>query len=131
MAIDPTSLVQGYLSFAIAIDAAITAFIPEAVEAEVAIQGWAGLALSEQQKAYVAKLTTKGILPRVIGDFTRKMQEVKGGPAEAKYVDAIEALKLLQKELSAAVTSAAKNVDPADAEDVVRPTYPNTGMVSF
>lgn len=131
MAVNPTTLVEGYLSFAIDLEPALAAFIPAAVEAETAIQGWADLVLSEQQKAYVAKLATKGLLPRVIGDFSRKLQEVKGGPAEAKYVDAIEALKLLQKELAEAVKQAAKNVDPGDLDDVVFPSYPNTGMVGF
>lgn len=131
MAVDPNRLVENYLNFAINLDSTLKAAIPECVEAEIAIQGWAGLELTEQQKAYVAKLATKGMLPRIIGDFTRKMQSVKGGPAEAEYVDAIEALKLLQKELTAAVNAAAKNVDPADVEDALLPTYPTCGMVGF
>jgi hypothetical protein len=132
MILDTVALVSGYLAFAIRLDPTITAFIPQAIDAEIAIQGWDGIVLSEQQKGYAAKLATKAMLPRIIGDFTRKMQTVKGGPAEAEYVDAVEALKLLQKELSDAVKQAAKNVDPQDAvEDVVLPAYPTTGMMKI
>jgi hypothetical protein len=133
MAVDPVQLVKDDLAIAIALDATLEAIIAPRVEATIALQGWEGVVISNQQKAYVAILTTKALLPRVISKFARMVQEAKGGPAEAKFVDAIEAMKLLQTELKDAVKLAAKNVDPADAvEDATQlPNYPTTGMAGF
>jgi hypothetical protein len=133
MVVDPFEICRDDLAVAIALDPTVEAIIPRRIDAMIAMQGWEGLTLSNQQNAYVAVLTTKALLPRVISEFLRKIQSMEAGPAKAEYVDAVEGLKLLQKELAEAVKQAAKNVDPGDAvEDVVPPAaYPTGGPVGF
>lgn len=108
-------------------DEDLSSVVERKVAAVTAQQGLEGAVLTSQQISYIAALATQQVIPRLINLFMRKMQEMKGGPAEAKYVDLVEALKLLYKTVDATVKQVAKDADPADLEDVAVRRPPMSG----
>jgi hypothetical protein len=97
MAIDPVALVTQDLQPLFLLDAALEATITPRVAAMQAMKGWS--TLTDQQAVYIALLTTKALIPRILGKFSQEVQKVKGGKSEVDLVKAIEYLNALREEI--------------------------------
>lgn len=132
MAIDPVSLVVIDLSPVFALDPTLEDNIPAKVDAQCAIKGWTVADLDDAKAAYIALLTTKSFVTRLLLKFAQEIQKVQGGKAETEFVKAINYLKALQDELADQIKQAAVNVDPAVSEAVsALPNWPGVGPVGW
>jgi len=59
-------------------------------------------------------LATAGFIPRLLVKGSQAVQEVKGGPSEAKFVEAIKYLEVLERSLNEQIKRAAWEADPQD-----------------
>ena len=133
MAVDPTQLVKDQLDPVLGLDPTIEAAIPRQIEAQAALRGWAVGSMSQDAAVYVAILATKAMIPRLLVKFSLRVEEAKGGPAEAKYAKACDFLTALMKELEQQADAAAWNVDPSDYKpgSLLKPSYPKPDIKGF
>lgn len=124
MAISATQLVTDQLEPVLLLDPTIEAAILRQVEAQIALQGWAVSEVTDQRAVYIAILSTKALIPRLLLKFSQEVQEAEAGPAKAVFQDACKFLEALMAELTAQAKAAAKEADPEDAIEVklIRPT---------
>jgi hypothetical protein len=127
MAIDIESVVKVKLAPALLIDTDIETDLPIEIEAQIALQGWSEVTLSEAQKVYIAVLTLRGLIPRLLLAYSAEIKKVKGGPAEVEYADAIKFLQLLSTEVAAQIKQAQREVAPEDDLETIFLTPPQVG----
>ena len=111
---DINQLVSDQFDPILALDPTIADAIPRQVDAQIKLQGYAVSSLTEQQGVYISVLATAAMVPRVLLKFSLKVGEVKGGPAEAKFVEAIKYLEALERSLNEQIKRAAWEADPED-----------------
>jgi len=116
MAIDIVQLVKDQLDPVLTLDPGLDAAIPRQVDAQIALQGWSAVTVSDRQGVYISTLATQALIPRLLMKFAQEIKRAKGGDAEAEFMDAIKFLEALQKQLAAQVNRAAKEAAPEDAE---------------
>lgn len=131
MAVSASQLVLDQLDPILSLDATITQAITRRVDAEIAIQGYAILTMTDAEQAYIGDLVLQAMLPRLILKFSQELKKAKGGPAEVEFQTAIDFLKTLQSQLKDKIKQTASQVDPADAIDPTRPAWPSVGFRSF
>lgn len=124
MAISAEQLVKDQLAPVFELDSTIEAAIPRQVEAQIALQGWGISDVTDQRAVYVAVLSTKALIPRLLLKFSQEVQQAEAGPAKAVFQDACKFLEALAKELETQAKAAAFEADPEDALaiDRLRPT---------
>lgn len=132
MAVSSTQIALDMLSPVLALDTGITAAVTRAVEAQTALKEWDGIVLSEAQKVYVALLSVKQMIPRLLLIFTQEIKTAKGGTASVEYHKAVEFLQSLMVEVKDQIKQAAHLVDPTDNwEDVELIRWPGVGVTTF
>jgi hypothetical protein len=131
MAVSASQLVLDQLDPILTLDATITQAITRRVDAEIAIQGYAVLTMTDAEQAYIGDLVLQAMLPRLILKFSQELKKAKGGPAEVEFQTAIDFLKTLQSQLKDKIKQTASQVDPADTIDPTRPAWPSVGFRSF
>lgn len=130
MAVNPTALVLDLLDPVLVLDSEISGAVTRAVEAQQALQGWGEDAISDQQKVYIALLSLRFLIPRLLLKFAQKVKKAQGGTAVAEYDKAISYLESLQSTLAEQIKAAAHEVDPTDILDnPVR--WPGVGVKTF
>jgi hypothetical protein len=125
MAISAIQLVTDQLEPVMSLDPTIEQAIPRQVDAQIALQDWAIADVTDQRSVYIAILTTKALIPRLLLKFSQAVQETEAGAAKAKFAEAIRFLEALQKEMTEQAKAAAREADPEDAIDLEcrRPTF--------
>ena len=130
--IDPASLVVIDLSPVFTLDTTIEASIPAKVDAQCALKGWSLADLDDARAVYVAMMTTKSFITRLLLKFSLEVKKVKGGKAETEFVKAIDYLEALRDELTEELKSAAVTVDPEAVETVsTLPTWTGVGPLGW
>ena len=132
MAVSSTTLALDMLSPVLTLDNGITAAVTRAVEAQTALKEWDGILLTDAQKVYIALLSVKQMIPRLLLLFTQEIKTAKGGTAVVEYHKAIEFLQSLMIEVKDQIRQAAQLVDPSDNwEDVELIRWPGVGVTTF
>jgi hypothetical protein len=127
MAIDIESVVKVKLAPALLIDTDIETDLPIEIESQIALQGWSEVTLSEAQKVYIALLTLRGLIPRLLLAYSAEIKKVKGGPAEVEFNEAIKFLQLLSTEVAAQIKQAQREVAPEDDLETIFLSPPQVG----
>lgn len=117
MAVSAIQLVTDQLEPVLLLDPTIEAAIPRQVDAQIALQGWAVSAVTDQRAVYIAILSTKALIPRLLLKFSQEVQTAEAGPAKAVFQDACRFLEALQNELEQQAKAAAREAAPDDAID--------------
>ena len=117
MAVNSVTLVLDLLDPVLVLDAEIGGAVNRAVEAQVALQGWSDDSITDQQKVYIALLSLRFLIPRLLLKFAQKVKKAQGGSAMAEYDKAISYLETLQQTLTEQIRVAAHEVDPTDILD--------------
>lgn len=131
MAVNAATLVLDQLDPILSMDATITAAITRRVDAEIAVQGYATLTMTDAEQAYIGDLVLQAMLPRLILKFSQELKKAKGGPAEVEFQSAIDFLKTLQAQLKDKIKQTASQVDPGDTVDYSNVAWPSVGFRSF
>ena len=131
MAVNAATLVLDQLDPILSLDTTITAAITRRVDAEIAIQGYATLTMTDAEQAYIGDLVLQAMLPRLILKFSQELKKAKGGPAEVEFQSAIDFLKTLQTQLKDKIKQTASQVDPGDTVDYSNVAWPSVGFRSF
>ena len=93
MAVSAATLVLDQIDPILSLDTTITAAITRRVDAEIAIQGYSTLTMTDAEQAYIGDLVLQAMLPRLILKFSQELKKAKGGPAEVEFQSAIDFLK--------------------------------------
>lgn len=131
MAVSANQLVLDQLDPILSLDTTITAAILRRVDAEIAIQGYALLTMTDAEQAYIGDLVLQAMLPRLILKFSQDLKKAKGGPAEVEFQSAIDFLKQLQSQLKDKIKQTASQVDPGDTVEYSNVAWPSVGFRSF
>lgn len=131
MAVNAATLVLDQLDPILSMDTTITAAITRRVDAEIAVQGYATLTMTDAEQAYIGDLVLQAMLPRLILKFSQELKKAKGGPAEVEFQSAIDFLKTLQTQLKDKIKQTASQVDPGDTVDYSNVAWPSVGFRSF
>lgn len=131
MAVSANQLVLDQLDPILSLDTTITAAILRRVDAEIAIQGYALLTMTDAEQAYIGDLVLQAMLPRLILKFSQELKKAKGGPAEVEFQSAIDFLKQLQSQLKDKIKQTASQVDPGDTVEYSNVAWPSVGFRSF
>lgn len=131
MAVSAATLVLDQIDPILSMDTTITAAITRRVDAEIAIQGYSTLTMTDAEQAYIGDLVLQAMLPRLILKFSQELKKAKGGPAEVEFQSAIDFLKTLQQQLKDKIKQTASQVDPGDTVDYSNVAWPSTGFRSF
>ena len=131
MSVSANQLVLDQLDPILALDTTITAAILRRVDAEIAVQGYATLTMTDAEQAYIGDLVLQAMLPRLILKFSQELKKAKGGPAEVEFQSAIDFLKTLQSQIKDKIKQTASQVDPGDTVDYSNVAWPSTGFRSF
>ncbi len=131
MAVNAATLVLDQIDPILSLDTTITAAITRRVDAEIAIQGYATLTMTDAEQAYIGDLVLQAMLPRLILKFSQELKKAKGGPAEVEFQSAIDFLKTLQTQLKDKIKQTASQVDPGDTVDYSNVAWPSVGFRSF
>jgi hypothetical protein len=131
MAVSAATLVLDQIDPILSLDTTITAAITRRVDAEIAIQGYSTLTMTDAEQAYIGDLVLQAMLPRLILKFSQELKKAKGGPAEVEFQSAIDFLKALQQQLKDKIKQTASQVDPGDTVDYSNVAWPSTGFRSF
>ena len=131
MAVNAATLVLDQLDPILSMDTTITAAITRRVDAEIAVQGYATLTMTDAEQAYIGDLVLQAMLPRLILKFSQELKKAKGGPAEVEFQSAIDFLKTLQAQLKDKIKQTASQVDPGDTVDYSNVAWPSVGFRSF
>lgn len=131
MAVSAATLVLDQIDPILSMDTTITAAITRRVDAEIAIQGYSTLTMTDAEQAYIGDLVLQAMLPRLILKFSQELKKAKGGPAEVEFQSAIDFLKTLQQQLKDKIKQTASQVDPGDTVDYSKVAWPSTGFRSF
>jgi hypothetical protein len=116
MAIDAVQLVKDQFDPILGLDPGLEAAIPRQIEAQIALQGWTAAGISDQRAVYISVLATQALIPRLLNKFAQEIKRAKGADSEAEFMDAIEFLKALQKQLEQQVNRAAREAAPEDEQ---------------
>jgi len=128
--VDIVSLVEIDLEPVFTLDQTLRVSIPERVAAEMALQGWTDADMTDRRAVYIAILTTKAFIPRLLLKFAQELRKTRGGKAEAEFQNAIDYLEALQKELQDRLQHAAAEAAPEDLT-VLEQTWPSCGIVRW
>lgn len=131
MAVNAATLVLDQIDPILSLDTTITAAITRRVDAEIAIQGYSTLTMTDAEQAYIGDLVLQAMLPRLILKFSQELKKAKGGPAEVEFQSAIDFLKALQQQIKDKIKQTASQVDPGDTVDYSNVAWPSTGFRSF
>ena len=131
MAVNSVTLVLDLLDPVLVLDAEISGAVNRAVEAQVALQGWSDSTVTDQQKVYIALLSLRFLIPRLLLKFAQKVKKAQGGSAVAEYDKAISYLESLQETLTEQIRAAAHEVDPSDLIDNLLVRWPGVGVTTF
>ena len=131
MAVSAATLVLDQIDPILSLDTTITAAITRRVDAEIAIQGYSTLTMTDAEQAYIGDLVLQAMLPRLILKFSQELKKAKGGPAEVEFQSAIDFLKALQQQIKDKIKQTASQVDPGDTVDYSNVAWPSTGFRSF
>jgi len=129
--VSPETLVRNQLSVVYDLDPTLDSVIATQVTAEIARQGWLLSDVTDQRAAYIADWTTYALLPRIILKFSQELEAAKGGPAEVRYQNAIEGLRLLMQQLRDRINSTARKVDDLGETEINPVRWPGAGIVGF
>lgn len=125
-------LVINRLSPVFSLDTTLHSVIPDEITAQIALQGYSLLDVDDRKAVYIALLTTKALIPRLLLKFSMRLESVKGGPAETQWVDAIKFLEALREELVGQLRFAAREVEPEDVDLGMPPEkWTSTGIRSW
>jgi hypothetical protein len=130
MSIDITALVTIDLEPVFTLDPALSTSIPDRIAAEMALQGWGISDITDARAVYIATLTTKAFIPRLLLKFAQELKKTKAAKAEAEFNDAIRYLEALQAELQDRLQRAASDVAPEDLQGTQIP-WPSCGIVEW
>ena len=131
MAVNAATLVLDQIDPILSLDTTITSAITRRVDAEIAIQGYSTLTMTDAEQAYIGDLVLQAMLPRLILKFSQELKKAKGGPAEVEFQSAIDFLKTLQQQLKDKIKQTASQVDPGDTVDYSNVAWPSVGFRSF
>ncbi len=136
MAINPVDLVTDDLQPLFLLDTEIEAAIVDRVAAVQAMKGW--VTLTDQQAVYVALLTTKALVPRILLKFSQEIQKVKGGKSETDFVKAIDYLNALREEIDEMLGMFPSDIDegggtlpPGTDPELLMIRWPGIGPVEW
>lgn len=132
MAVSGLAQVTIDLAPVFALDTEIEAQIPSRFEAQCALIGWTLADMTDQREAYMAAITTRSFIPRLLLKFAQGIAKAKGGPAETTFQKAIDYLKMLQATCDSAIDIAAPLAAPEQSQVIaeIRP-YPFVGVTTF
>jgi hypothetical protein len=106
MSLNIAAFVTGRLAPAITLDNTLPAAITTEIAAQHALQGWTIGDTTDAQGVYIGLLTIKGLIARILLQFSVRLESAKGGPAEVKFQKAIDYLKQLENNLDDQIRSA-------------------------
>ena len=129
MSVSPEELVLIDLDPVLTLDPTIRDAIPARVEAEMAIQGWGVIDLTDKRAAYIAILVTKSFVSRLLLKFAQEIKKTAGGTASVEFQDAIKYLEALRDELEARRVAASSAASPSSI--VTTDRWPGVGVVGI
>jgi hypothetical protein len=130
MSIDIQGLVEIDLQPIFELDTTLSTAIPDRINAELALQGWTLADITDQRAVYIATLTTKAFIPRLLLKLSMEIKKVKGGKAETEFQEAIKYLSELREELTERLQRAASGAAPEDLPFIGTP-WPGVGVVEW
>jgi len=130
MSIDIQGLVEIDLQPIFELDTTLSTAIPDRINAELALQGWTLADITDQKAVYIATLTTKAFIPRLLLKLSMEIKKVKGGKAETEFQEAIKYLTELREELTERLQRAASEAAPEDLPFTGTP-WPGVGVVEW
>jgi hypothetical protein len=129
MAVSAEALVAIDLDPVLALDPTLRDAIPARVEAEMALQGWGVIDLTDKRSAYIAILVTKSFVSRLLLKFAQEIKKTAGGTASVEFQDAIKYLEALRDELEARKIAAASAASPSSL--VTADRWPGVGVAGL
>lgn len=129
MSISPEELVLIDLDPILVLDPTIRDAIPARVEAEMAMQGWGVIDLTDKRAVYIAIMVTKSFVSRLLLKFAQEIKKTAGGTASVEFQDAIKYLEALKEDLEERRQAASSAASPTTV--VTTDRWPGVGVAGF